>query len=143
MKAYARIWSLWPSLDEMGRDLNESPVELARVRDAGDIPDAKHDKIILARSIYMGKPLTADDFASHRVRRETEAVREERSRKIGEFYEAAGGSDNLARLVNASQNALHICKHRGVLSRSRKFEFKQVAQKIGFDLPDFLFAPLT
>jgi hypothetical protein len=142
MKTYARIWSLWPSIEDMARDLDESSVELAQVRDAGDIPAPRHDKNLIARSIFMGKPLSVADFAAHRNRRKVDVIRHDRSRKIHEFYEQAGGADNLARLVKASQNALHICKHRGVLSRSRKFEFMQVAQKIGFELPDELFTPL-
>lgn len=62
-----------------------------------------------------------------------------RKKLIAEFFEKAGGSPQLAHNIGISPNALRLCKHRGILSKTNKFEFMEVAKKIGFVLPSEIF----
>lgn len=142
MKTYARTWSLWPTLSEMAADLGQPEEKLLRQRDAGDVPDACCDGLVVAKAAAAGKPLTADDLAAHRARRAVDEVRERRRAQIGEFFELAGGTDVVARHVAMTRNALNICKHRGTLSRLRKFEFMTLAAKIKAQLNDDMFTPI-
>ena len=66
----------------------------------------------------------------------------QREKIIRDFFDKAGGTKNLARTIGSTMNALNICKNRGVLSRSNKYEFKQAASAIKFELPDEIFNPL-
>lgn len=142
MKTYARTWSLWPSLSEMAADLGQPEEKLLRQRDAGDLPDACCDGLVVAKSAAAGKPVTADDLQAHRARRASDEVRERRREQIAEFFDLAGGTDIVARHVDMTRNALNICKHRGTLSRLRKFEFMALAAKINQQLTDDIFTPI-
>ena len=64
---------------------------------------------------------------------------DERKKLIAEFFESAGGSPQLAHNIGISPNALRLCKHRGILSKTNKFEFMEAAKKIGFVLPSEIF----
>lgn len=126
-------------MNDMANDLGISEEALTRQRDAGDIPDQAHDTAVIARSIEAGKPLTSDDIAEHRSRRSAELARLRRRQMIVDFIESAGGVDRVATAVGMTRNALDICKHRGTLSRLRKYEFMTLAGKVGAVLPDDLF----
>jgi hypothetical protein len=142
MKTYARIWSLWPSIEDMAVSLDESPAVLKRARDIGDIPDRRHDPVIKARGIFMGKHVTDDALALHRARRAIDAKRHARGLTIGLLYDLLGGVDAVALEIGLSVNALQACKSRGVLSRRWKYELKTLAKTVDFILDDELFLPI-
>jgi hypothetical protein len=142
MKTYARIWSLWPTIEDMAVSLDESPAVLKRARDIGDIPDRRHDPIIKARGIYVGRHVTDDGLAFHRARRAIHAQRHARGLTIGLMYERLGGIDAVALKIGLSVNALQVCKSRGVLSRRWKYELKTLAETVDLILDDDLFLPI-
>jgi len=133
---------LWPSIGEMARDLDDSPSELLRRRVNGDLPDPRHDPIILARAMHQDVYMRQHHLAAIRATKERKPEITERKEKIGEFFNDAGGAVVVARKAGTSANALRVAKARARLPASLKHELVTLAREIGHDLDLDLFEPL-
>jgi hypothetical protein len=125
----------------MAVDLDESPVVLARAREAGDIPPPRHDQVIIARGIFMNRHVTPAAMEKHRNWRSIQIAKAGRSETIGKFYDAVGGIEVVSLKTGLSKNSLHVCKSRGVLSRRWKYELMQLAAEFEVPLADDIFSP--
>lgn len=142
MKLIDKLWMLWPSLEEMAKDLDESPVELRRLRKSGDIPDSRHDETIIARSLYCDSPLQRDDLNRLRKRRSRNSEIRRRQKVMKDFCAAAGGNATVSEKTGLTRNTINICIYRGYFSKVNKFEIMELARSVPFELPDHLFVPV-
>lgn len=142
MTVASKVWSLWPSIADMAKALNESPRVLIEQRENGEVPHERHDRIIVAKAIYDGLTLSKMDLEAARHRPSVTKQKKERAEKIGEFYKEAGGAKKLAEEIGSTRNVLDLAKSRGHLPRVRKYEIMKVADRIGFELPDVIFDPI-
>jgi len=141
MTVYNTVWSLWPTIAEMARDLKESPGHLIEQRNGGFLPDERHDDDLLAKSMYNGKRLSITAIRAARSRPPDDRLkrgREKRTKAIAKFYDRAGGVKALAERTGATENILHLAKARAYLPRRWKYEFKEVDPAV----PDYLFTPM-
>jgi hypothetical protein len=90
-----KVWSLWPSIGEMARDLNESPRVLIEAREADALPDPRHDDALLVRSLWCGTKLDRAMLEHARLRQNSakarQIIKSERTAEIQAFYDACGG----------------------------------------------------
>lgn len=140
MKKVSEIYEMWPNIkamaDDLGGGMKSGP--LINLRNKGILPDKSFDERIVARAIFIGKFL---------MQRHLDEIRKakifnnkaERKRHIGDFYEAAGGTANLAHKIGSSTNALRVSKARAYLPAARKYDLKLIADQINFDLKDVIF----
>lgn len=143
MSVQRKVWSLWPSIAVMAKDLNESVRVLIEQRERGELPDARHDEALVTRAMMLNKPLTIPDLREERKKGGVAQQIASRQETIVKFYEAAGGVKALMQEVGADRrNYLDLAKARGYLPRARKYEFMRVAERIGFDLPSEIFLPV-
>jgi len=133
------VWSLWPDIQLMARDLNESPAALVEAKYAEDIPNARHDRTIIQRAIFQNVKLNYDDLAKQRDHKVRALAVDDRQQIIQDFLDKAGGVDVVALFTGMSENSLYIAKSRGRLPQKKKYELKMLAQKVPFDLVDDLF----
>ena len=142
---FDRVWALWPDIDTMAASLEESPHELKRARRAGQLPDKRHHRLLLARATWTNTPLKYEHLQRERERNiPVEAsVKERRSVQIGELYDALGGREVVADNVGMSRNALKIAKARGRLPMAKKFEFVEFAKGRGVTIDMRLFDAIT
>ena len=122
--------------------LNESPSHLIEIREAGRLPDARHDSTIIARAIYQGERLNMGDLREARARPPINIQRAERKKKIIEFIERAGGTSALAEKIGTTKNVVSLARTRAYFSKSLMYEIMKVAQEMGHDLPFELFKPI-
>lgn len=143
----AKVWSLWPSVGEMARDLMESPRALIELRESDALPDKRHDNAILARSLWCGVKLDRTQLELARLRRNSgksrQIIKAERGDEIGAFYDACGGVAVLAKTLGVTRNYLHLAKSRAYLPRVMKYELMREAGRNGHDLSERLFEPLA
>jgi hypothetical protein len=142
-----KVWSLWPSIGEMARDLNESPRVLIEAREADALPDPRHDDALLVRSLWCGTKLDRAMLEHARLRQNTSKARQiiksERTAEIQAFYDACGGIPVLAKRLGVTNNYLHLAKSRAYLPRVAKYEMMKEAERNGHDLSERLFEPLA
>jgi hypothetical protein len=138
MKIRERVWSLWPTTAEMALDLGESVIALARAEKEGKLPDPRHDFRILLRAKGLGRRLTQEQLDGARKIRPLILLSERRS-LIQDFYDAAGGVQEVMKAVPVSRAQLYVNKSRGHLNASTKAEFIALAERIGFKFPEQIF----
>jgi hypothetical protein len=136
------VFALWPSVQEMARDLGESPMALVECKYAGTMPEPRHDEMIIKRAIFLGKKVTREKIARARRLEELDHVRDDRKAVIKSFYERAGGVSAVAEEVGASVNALRMAQSRGTLPKIHKHAMFKIAERIGSPLDEELFEAL-
>lgn len=139
MSVTKKVWGLWSDLNEMAEDLTESTNILRRERDAGRLPDPRHDRRIVLRARGLGKRLSIGDLAKARA-----SVPEDidsRRAVIAAFYAAAGGVSAVSERSGATPNHLYAAKSKGYLPTTRRFEMMRMAEEVNFDLPATIFTP--
>lgn len=136
-----RLFGMWDDIADMASDLDESVNVLRRQRDRGELPDPRHDDRIIMMAKALGKKITRAALTAARSAR-PEVTKDMNRLIIGRFYEAAGGIQELARLTGSSPNLLSVNKSRGWISKGFMYDYKKLAEEIGFDLPDSVFTPI-
>lgn len=134
-----KIFALWDSVDEMAADLGESPNVLRRARDLGHLPDPRHDRAISLRARALGKRISLRVISEARLIRPAIGL-SARQALIRDFYSAAGGYQAVSERTGTSRPHLYANATRGFLNRSRRFEYRRLAEEIRFDLPDEIFS---
>lgn len=142
MKSASDVYKLWPSVAEMAKDLNESPLGLLKLRAAGLIPDG-HDQMILTRAVFEGINISLDDLRAIRDSSNKQERVEERRDAIRGFYEAAGGTTILSRRLKTTVQVLRVWLYRAKFPRPLKFEIMEVAKAIDHDIDEELFEAIT
>lgn len=145
MKAHDTVWNLWPDIQAMSRALDESPVLLEKQKASGGLPDARHDALLVARSIYNGRPLKYDDLQKARetIKRTLPASpQEKRKERVKEVIEQLGGVDVVARRIGATRNTLYIARSRGRLPIRLRHELLSLGGERGVEIPQHLFEAL-
>lgn len=137
-----RVFSLWPTIGEMARDLNESPGVLLDLRKDGLVPDARHDEMIVGRAFYMGKRLTQADLIEARKNKRPDILKADRRDRIDKFFRACGGYMELAKALGCTPNVLVLAKSRAYLPKAWKSKILAHAEKIDHTLEDELFQML-
>lgn len=135
------LWGLWPDdLTEMAVELNDSVNALRRARDAGQLPDPRHDEAIGRRARAMNKRWGIKHLKELRtIRPEIElAVRKD---VIGKLIDAAGGYEAMSERTGISVGSLRVAKSRGWLPMTKRYEVKNLANELRFDLPEMIFTP--
>lgn len=90
MSTIRKIWGMWPDIETMAEELGDSVNALRRERDAGRLPDSRHDRAIVVRARAMNRRITYAVLSDLRSRR-PEIELADRKAMIAKFYEAAGG----------------------------------------------------
>ena len=132
-----RIYALWPSLEEMALDLDTSPNLLKRQKDAGKVPEDRHDSALLLRARSQGRRLTRAEICE--ARRTNPMSLAARRQIIGDFYERAGGVQRVSARTGVSTAHLYANKSKGWLNRTARLEYRALADECGFPLPDEIF----
>lgn len=131
----------------MSRDLNESPRVLIEQREAQELPDRRHDDVLITRALWTGTKLTRSELEVARQRSNTaksrEIVKQERQAEIQAFYDACGGVPVLAKRLRVTQNYLRLAKSRAYLPRVAKYEMMEEAKRNRHKLSERLFEPLA
>lgn len=143
---------MWPGVADMANDLGESPRALIESRLSKQLPDPRHDPILLERAEKSGVHLTQAKIDKMRyqpkapkrkaVRRSGRVVSgelAERRERIGVFVQSLGGYAHAADAVGMSENALRIAVTRGQLQRKYKHEILLAASAKGIEVGDDLF----
>lgn len=134
-----RVYALWDSIRDMAADLDESPMRLIEAREAGRLPDPRHDRTILLMAGSNGKTLRQDDLDRMRAKPMDPSQRKARSASIRDWFTQVGGVDVVARVAGCTANSLNIAAHRGSLPRSHMFPLMQFAKQRGVPLDEALF----
>lgn len=135
------VWKLWESVEEMALDLGDSANLLRRERDAGRLPPERHDKSIAIRARALGRrKITHKAMAELRSCR-PDILLDERRDLIGRFYDTAGGQKAVSERTGVSLTHLRANKSKGFLNRTARYEYRMLADEVGFDLPDAVFTP--
>lgn len=142
-----KVWSLWPTIGEMARDLNESPRLLIEQRENEELPDKRHDDALLIRAVWAGVRLDRMSLDAARLRQNSaksrQIIKDERAAEIQAYFDACGGVPVLAKRLGVTKNYLHLAKSRAYLPRSSKYEMMKEAERQGHDLSERLFDPLA
>lgn len=132
------VWTLWETIEEMAEDLTDSANRLKRQRDAGELPDARHDRAIVIHARALGRRITIGDMELFRRRRGEMSIEDRRS-MIGDFVKAVGGYRAISERTGASEVAIRLSKSRGYLSRLYRHEYVSMAQEAGVEIAPELF----
>jgi hypothetical protein len=133
-----KVWGLWQDIDEMAEDLTDTANRLKRQRDAGELPDARHDRTILIRARALGRRITLGDLEAFRKAPPRMSM-EERREIIGAFVKQVGGYKAIAERTGTSQTTHRISKTRGYLGRLYRHEYLTMAREVGAELPPEIF----
>lgn len=139
MSKAREIYLMWPSIVEMARDLGESPSELLRRREAGDLPDPRHDQKIIARALFVDKYLRQRNLDEMRRLSEKKVEVRNRKTRIREYYHRMGGTGIVAEKLGVTPNTVRLWCHRARLPAKFKFELKNLSDDRGVDLDLDLF----
>lgn len=131
MRNPSEIYGLWPSIGEMAVALDEAPSDLIRRRQAGEIPDPRHDKKIVARAIDRGVYLRMNHLAEIRNFQSRSGVRDRDADAVRKLFDAVGGPANMSRRTGASRNAMRIASSRGRIPLKWRAAVKAVAEELG------------
>jgi hypothetical protein len=131
---------MWPSIEDMAADLDESVNALLRARAAGQLPDPRHDRILILRDRSHGGRLTKAKLDEVRGTRH-DVDRAMRGDTIRSFYEACGGVKVVSARTGTSIDHLHANSTRGYLNRTAEAAYLEMAAEVGVELPAEIFTP--
>lgn len=60
---------------------------------------------------------------------------------IGKLIDAAGGYEAMSERTGISVGSLRVAKSRGWLPMTKRYEVKNLANELRFDLPEMIFTP--
>ena len=136
---FAKVWSLWPSLEKMAAALNESPAALRALRDARKLPEDRHTNFLMARAGYVGIKLDRAELQRERMRCRPAEDQERAAARtaIGAVFAQLGGYDVVADALGVSVNSLRCAKTRGRLTHQHALT--KFAEERGVAIPETLF----
>lgn len=138
MKIRERVWALWPSVQQMALDLDESVVALGKAKLDGRLPDPRHDQQLLLRARALGRRLKQEQLDAVRQVR-PEIILADRREIIQGFYDACGGVAAVRDRTLVDRNQLYVNKTRGFLNSTTRDEYLAMAAEVGFTLPEQIF----
>lgn len=133
-----KVWEMWPSIDEMAADLDESVNALRRAHAKGELPSPKHDRILILKDRSRGGRLTKSKLEAVRAARHN-VDRLLRGDLIRGFYARAGGVRAVSERTGVTPTHLRLCTTRGYLNRTAEEAYREIAAELGYDLPDYIF----
>lgn len=131
-----RIWDILGDLSEAADYLGETEASLRRLRDAGRIPDPRHDARLLRLARDKGRRLRGPDIVKART---GPANKAERVKAIKALVAAAGGVKQFAERVGTSASAIYCYQCRGWIAMSRRYEVRRLAEELGVPIHDSIF----